>query len=205
MPAANDGGSAWNTTICTPLARDPAGLYEPCTVIGSGVSGVDTCGPHKMCWNVVDGVGECIGMCQGTQEAPHCEDPAALCMVGREGILNLCFPMCDPILQDCPNNDLCLVSPNEPNCFICVLDASGDEGQAFDPCEYANACDPGHLCADPKLAAECDPDQTGCCLPMCDTSLANTCPGAGQACVPWFEAGTAPPGFENVGLCGLPQ
>ena len=31
------------------------------------------------------------------------------------------------------------------------------------------------------------------------------CPGATQECISWYEEGVAPPGFENVGICAIPQ
>src|SRR5689334_19955710 len=43
MPWANDGGNSWNATRCTPLAEDPNGIGEPCTVEGSPVTGIDDC------------------------------------------------------------------------------------------------------------------------------------------------------------------
>jgi hypothetical protein len=50
------------------------------------------------------------------------------------------------------------------------------------------------------------PAAIGCCLPFCDTADDPAmCPGAGQECIPWYEMGTAPPGFEQVGICGIPM
>jgi hypothetical protein len=176
--------------------------------LGTGVDGLDTCDKHMMCWNVdLDTkVGHCLGMCTGSPDNPGCSDPDAYCAIGGDGVLTLCLPQCDPLAQDCPNADLCLPNPGDPNTFFCVIDGSGREGQVFDVCEYANACDPGLVCLPPEFAAECDPMQAGCCLPYCDTSLPNTCPGAGQQCLPWFEGGDPPPDdLKNVGLCGLKQ
>ena len=118
--------------------------------------------------------------------------------------MGLCLPGCDPLLQGCGDGDLCIPDPGDPARFICVLDASGDEGQVFDECEFVNACDPGLYCVAPALGAECPPEAPGCCLPFCDTTMPS-CPGAGQECLPWFEMDQAPPGFENVGLCGVPS
>ena len=204
MPYSNDGGNAWNATKCVPIVPNPAGLYEPCTVKGSGVSGEDTCDKHLMCWNVSQetGMGQCFGQCIGTPESPGCEDPTATCHWGRSA-LSICIPGCDPLLQDCLNADACIPQPMGDG-FVCVLDASGDEGQLFDPCEFANACDPGFLCADPALAVECDPQAAGCCLNFCDLT-APKCMGKEQVCLAWYEAGMEPPGLENVGVCGLPQ
>jgi hypothetical protein len=175
--------------------------------IGSGVSGEDTCDKHSMCWNVhwETGIGYCVAMCTGSPDQPMCEQPKHHCAIYGDGVLTLCFPRCDPLAQDCPNAELCIPNPMDSTSFICVLDASGDEGQAFDPCEYIDACDAGLLCANPALAAECDPMFGGCCLPFCDLSIMPPlCPGAGQQCLPWYDEGQAPPGYENVGVCGLP-
>ncbi|MCY1060929.1 ribulose phosphate epimerase [Nannocystis sp. SCPEA4] len=207
MPYANDGGSAWNATKCVPIVRDPDQFGEPCQAIGSGVSGEDTCDKHLMCWDLdLDTLqGTCTAMCIGSPDAPDCEAPNTTCALSGDGVLILCIPNCDPLKQDCPAGDACISSPYAGD-FVCVLDVSGEEGQVFDPCDYANACDPGLNCLDATLADECDPQGgVGCCLPFCDTSLANTCPGQGLECVPWFEEGFAPPGLENVGICALPQ
>jgi len=121
-------------------------------------------------------------------------------------VLTLCLPFCDPLLQDCPGDDLCIPNPQDNQAFLCVLDASGAGGQEFDACEYINACDKGHLCANPQLASECDAMAIGCCLPFCDLSeMGASCPGANQTCLAWYDEGVAPPGYENVGVCGIPQ
>jgi hypothetical protein len=48
-----------------------------------------------------------------------------------------------------------------------------------------------------------------CCTLLCDLSDANPdtgCPGvaAGEACLPYFQPGAAPPGLDHVGICRLP-
>ena len=196
----------WNTH-CVDVVDRPKGLYEPCQVLmGGWLSGFDDCGPALVCWDVDadTGVGTCIGLCGGNPPAEFtCADAWASCTWCQDCAMGLCLPSCDPLAQDCPNGDLCIAEPQGDG-FLCVLDASGDEGQAFDPCEYANACDAGLLCVDPALAAECDPSMLGCCLPLCDLT-APVCPGPDLECLPWYEPGMAPEPFKNVGLCGLPQ
>lgn len=205
MPWSGDGDNAWESLKCVDVVPNPDQVGEPCMVFGSPVSGEDTCDVGQMCWDVVDGVGTCVAMCVGSPDAPACEVPQTSCTTNGQGLLNLCLPACDPLKQDCPGSDLCVPNPNEPANFLCVLDASGEEGQAFDPCEYANVCDPGLACLSPELAGECDPAAPGCCLPFCDNTLEPTdCPGQGLQCIPWFDPGTAPPGLEKLGLCGIP-
>jgi hypothetical protein len=196
---ADNGGNSWNNTKCVPVAEEAGVPGDPCTVEGSGVSGFDSCAKGAMCWDVdpMTNKGACIDLCDGTPDAPLCESGFA-CAIAND-VLNLCLPDCDPLAQDCANDNLCIPSGEG---FVCVLDASNEEGQAFDPCEYGNACDKGLYCMDPAYGSECDAAAGGCCLPFCDLS-APDCPGAGQVCLAWYEEGTAPPGFEDVGICGL--
>lgn len=205
MPFSNDGSTAPGALKCVPVMPGAGGPGDPCTVEGNGVSGLDSCEEGAMCWDIdpQTGIGACIELCSGSYDMPHCDQPATACHIYANKILAFCLPTCDPLAQDCPDAGLCLVNPMSTG-FECVLDASGAEGQLFDPCEYANACDPGLFCADPALAVECDPQLAGCCLPFCDLS-SPTCTAEGAVCLPWYEPGMAPPSFENVGVCGLPQ
>jgi hypothetical protein len=205
MPYSGDGDNAWESTKCTPVMESPAAVGDPCTVEGSGVSGIDNCEAGAMCWDVVDGVGICVAQCVGSPDAPQCNVPMTSCLISNDGVLTLCLPFCDPLLQDCPGDDLCIPNPQNQEAFLCVLDASGEEGQEYDPCEYINACDKGFLCANPTIASECDPMAIGCCVPFCDITQAGVCTGMNQECLPWYEMGQAPPGYENVGVCGIPQ
>ncbi|MBK8263467.1 MAG: hypothetical protein IPK80_19255 [Nannocystis sp.] len=201
MPWANDGGSSWNSTKCSPLDANPGKPGEPCKVEGNGVSGVDNCEAGAMCWGVNHETmeGYCIGFCDGSWEDFSCSEPNTQCHISGNGVLILCFPTCDPLLQNCEGGDLCLWGGES---FICALDASGEEGQYGDPCEFANVCDPGLICINPEYVPGCQAG--GCCTPWCDINEF-TCPGEGQDCLPWFEDGVAPPGYENVGVCGVPQ
>lgn len=197
------GGSSWNATKCVPVNGDgQAG--EPCTVEGSAVTGLDDCARGAMCCDVDDmNHGTCVGLCTGTPESPKCMDEEKFyCALCDDCVLNLCLPTCEPLAEDCPNGHLCIPVADT---FSCALDVSGAEGQAFDPCEFANACDPGLSCLTSSSATECDPNETGCCLPFCDVTDPNAaCPGVGQACVSFYDGGVAPPKFAKVGVCVLP-
>lgn len=210
MPYANDGGNSWNATKCMPIGPNPGKPGDPCTVEGSAVSGIDSCEAGAMCWNVdyETMMGYCIGFCDGDPVNHTCAEPMTHCVVSGPGVLWLCLPCCDPLLQDCPNGDLCL--HNGVDCFICILDASGDMGVFGDPCEYANVCDPGLVCLDPEYVPGCQ--AAGCCSPFCELDTdytpipapAPNCPDPQMACLNWFDPGTAPPGQEKVGVCGIP-
>ena len=203
MPWANDGGSSWNGTRCSPIADDPGAPGESCTVEGSGVSGIDSCRLGAMCWDVSPETeeGVCIELCTGDPSTPVCDDPGSWCQITSQGAILPCIPRCDPIAQDCPERQGCYAAYQD---WGCLPDASRGLGAYGDPCEYPNACDPGLLC----LAAAATPDCTGaagCCAEVCDLE-APSCTGApdGVVCRPWYEPGTAPPGLENVGACALP-
>lgn len=198
---ANDGGTSWNATKCVPVTGNKV-PGDPCTVEGSGVSGLDDCEKGSMCWDTdEENNGVCVALCTGNQDSPECADTGTACAVVNDGVLNLCLDRCDPLIQDCGGDDLCLPIDDA---YVCVLDASGDQGAAFSPCEFANACDPGLLCLSPSAATECDQGALGCCLPFCPISENGAdCPGANQSCLAVFEPQL--PGFEDVGYCSLTQ
>ncbi len=202
--AIYSGSSPFNSTKCVPVLPGADGAGNPCTAEGDGLTGVDSCAKGHICWAVdwETDIGTCVPLCSGSPSVPICDTPWTQCVIAANGILTLCLPTCDPLAQDCPGGESCLPQPMGDE-FVCVLDASGDGGQPFDPCEYSNACDPGLFCAEPALAVECDPMATGCCLPFCDLS-SPTCTAEGAECVSWYGPGRAPPLLEDVGLCALP-
>ena len=196
MPYSNDGGNAWNATRCAPIVPDPAQPGEPCTVEGSGVSGLDSCDLHSMCWDVdLETLeGTCVAMCIGTEAAPACPEAGHFCSVNAEGTLTLCLPHCDPLAQDCGPGEACYaVSAG----FVCAPDASGEGGGPFSPCESVNACQPGSTCGD---SPSCPKGSSECCLPFCALS-APDCP-ATTSCIPVITPGYEPVGLEDVGFCG---
>lgn len=204
VPWANDGGNTINATKCVDVMPNAGKPGDTCTVEGGSASGIDNCEKAAMCWNISQDTGEgtCVALCTGTWESPMCA-PGFECTIRGGGILIICLSTCDPLLQDCPSNEVCIPNPFG-NGFTCVVDASGNMGTQNDPCEYANGCDPGLVCLNPALATECDPNAAGCCLPFCDITMPN-CTNQGAMCLPWYEVGMAQPGYENVGVCGSMQ
>lgn len=200
-------GGGWEDSKCFPIMDSPAAVGEPCFVVDNFWSGIDNCERGAMCWDTdseTKNVGTCVELC-GCPDTYACPTKSS-CWVFSY-ILSLCFESCNPLTQDClVPGELCSLSFGYGNGFKCVPDASGDQGQPHDPCEYLNECDPGSFCLDVDSAAECDPLAMGCCQPFCDTSLPNTCPGQGQECLPVYNDGDFlfSPEFPNVGLCTLP-
>jgi len=205
MPWANDGGNAWNATRCSPIDESPGQAGDECEVEGSGVSGLDDCDIATMCWDVdpETNMGTCAAMCSGDESNPLCEDPDTACINVNDGAIVLCLPLCDPLLQDCPDGQACYGIDES---FTCVPDASGEMGVYGDPCEFINACDPGLFCANADGVPGCAGTQ-GCCSEFCDLDDPTgdaQCSGSagGQSCVTWSE--TPQPGLESVGACVIP-
>jgi hypothetical protein len=203
MPWAADGGAAWNATRCSPVAESPTQVGEPCMVEGSGVSGIDDCDVGLMCWNVDEsGNGVCEDMCTGSLDAPICEDPEDYCAIASDGVIALCVVACHPLLQDCPiENEGCWPVGQEWGCFP----DGGEQGAVGDPCEYANACDPGNVCVVAAAFTTCDA-VWACCSTLCDLEDENAdamCQALdpAQTCQPWYAEGQAPVGYGNVGVC----
>ena len=203
-PASN-GEAPFGSSRCVPVVPEPDGLYEPCEALGTFSDGLDTCGAQTMCLDVEldTKTGTCLGLCTGSADAPVCADPDAICLVASPGMLNVCRPTCDPLLQDCISDHVCLPNLQIADA-VCVSDASGEDGQLFDPCDFPNDCDPGLICVGSSSASECDPMANRCCLPFCDTSEVNTCPGQDQVCLGWFPDGVGPPALADLGVCSVP-
>ena len=216
-PYANDGGGAWNATKCAEIVPHPDQDGELCTVIGSGVSGEDSCDVGHMCWDVdpETNQGMCVPFCIGDDSNPQCADPGKVCSVSKS--FALCLEECDPLapiagpaqqtdegLEMCPVGCACYPL-NEG--FACAPDVSGEMGAAGETCEFINVCDPGTFCLGAAAITTCE--GAGCCVPVCDLDdpWADTICYAfdpGTSCEAWFAESEAPPGNENVGVCVVP-
>lgn len=201
---ADDGSEHWNSTHCVVVVENPAQPGEPCKIEDSVASGVDNCDKGSFCWymdyNTLEGT--CIAACTGSPDAPKCPDNRA-CDISNDGTLLLCLETCDPLVPSCPPGQLCFGGGGS---FICDLDNSGDGGAYGEPCAFVNSCNYGLFCNSPDGVPGCD-NGDGCCSEFCDlTADPVTCMGAPmQTCEPWWDPGTAPPGYEDVGYCTILQ
>jgi hypothetical protein len=205
MPWSNDGSGAWNSTRCSPLDPNPAGLGEPCVVEGSGVSGIDNCDIRAMCfWVDPDtNMGECVPFCEGTPEEPTCADDCSRCTLSAEGVLILCLPECDPLVPSCDEGQGCYPWNDT---FGCYEDLSGDAGAPLDPCELVSECDSGSFCAAQEYVPGCMHD--ACCTPMCDAASPDACEAEvpGAVCTPWFARVTDGECYPSmIGVCATPK
>lgn len=191
---------------CVPLVRGARPAGEPCTVFDDPLDGTDDCDAGVVClFPDADGEGQCHALCAVSDDGPACAEPLTcsghLC---QSCFWGYCDAVCDPrVLTACEPGDLCINATS--HWWTCIADASGDAGQAGDPCQFIDQCDPGHLCTNADQVIGCA-DATGCCAPVCSTDQANTCPGAaqGEQCVSWYASGQGPPPLDTLGVCAVP-
>jgi hypothetical protein len=60
----------------------------------------------------------------------------------------------------------------------------------------------GLMCATAEVMPDCA--GSSCCAAFCDLS-APTCGLEGTECSAFFNAGEPPPGYENLGICIVPE
>ncbi|MEM7151657.1 MAG: hypothetical protein AAF799_02400 [Myxococcota bacterium] len=197
LPWANDGGSVWNGTRCSPVAPRADAPGESCTVEGAAVSGIDSCELGAMCWNVdpATNIGECVPFCEGDEATPVCAD-GTRCKLTNNGAVNLCLPPCNPLASECDAGQVCV--PDRHGEWSCVPGIS-EPFAAAEPCDYGNVCDGGSVCIDP-IAFDACAGSMGCCASICDLALGD-CADPATTCVPWYEPGVEPPGLEGLGVC----
>ena len=196
VPYASTGGP-WDANKCVPVMGNQA-PGEPCT-LGGIVEATDDCDGTGACWDVMDVDGQLIGICHAfcmDISDPKCS-PGSECLFNNN--INFCVPTCDPTLQDCGEGLACFWANNA---FHCIF--TDQNIPAGEPCGFINDCAAGLGC----LPAEVLPDCAGsaCCSAFCDLNRGDEPCDAipGTVCSPFFEEGTAPIGYDHVGVCILP-
>ncbi len=106
-PWANDGGDEWNATHCVPIARDPVGPGEACATEGSPVSGIDDCEPGSVC--LVDDPVGMTGLCEPMCDGmlDSCPEAGDVCIFTSPAFVPLCYLECDPVAPQCPRGEVC--------------------------------------------------------------------------------------------------
>jgi hypothetical protein len=199
VPYSTDGGP-WNANKCVPVTGDGQ-PGEPCSW-GGIIEATDDCDETSMCWDVmdIDGqlVGVCTPFCTGTEDNPECP-PGASCLIGSDSTIALCIFSCDPLLQDCGRGLACFWVNNSFSCIFTMQDIPTGE-----PCGYVNDCAAGNGCVPAEALPSCAGE--ACCTLFCNIEQGDQqCEALpGTSCVPFFEEGQAPPGYELLGLCALP-
>lgn len=119
------------------------------------------------------------------------------------GVLNLCLERCHPLLQDCAEGQGCYLGYSG---FLCVPQASGEDGAAYDSCEFLNVCDPGLVCVDGTDEEGCPSNAAGCCKTLCELGTSGSPCLPLEECVPWeWTDDDIPPELENIGQCKFPE
>lgn len=201
VPYRSANGTTWDANRCVPVVANPKTAGEECFEMGGSQSGEDDCDAASTCNYIVEGVGVCTEMCTGSVASPICETPSTACNVDNDGTRNLCAPLCDPLLQDCPDESrmTCLIASDGTD-FTCEL-GWGDGGtEVGEECVFDNACLNGNFCLYvPDALPGCVGN--GCCTPYCETN--DDCTVDGTECLPYFTD-NVPPGYEELGYCALP-
>jgi hypothetical protein len=188
-------GGTWDANKCVQV-NGSGQEGDPCMYTGA-VDSNDNCGADTWCWDVgAEGLGTCTPFCSGSPDSPMCQ-PGTSCSIANNGSINLCMVSCNPLLQDCPvDGTSCFW---EGNNFVCA-NATQDI-PAGEPCGFINDCVGGSICLAPEATPNCN--GASCCVEYCDL-FEPFCSIAGTECTSFFEEGTAPPGFEDVGVCVVP-
>ena len=192
-------GGDWDANKCVQITGDgEAG--EPCTW-GGLFEATDSCDAFSYCWDIMDvddmSIGTCTPSCTGVADDPVCA-PATACLISNEGAITLCLDTCDPLLQDCNPGLACRWGGDT---FQCIFDA-GDIPTG-EPCGFTNDCDLGLACIHAEDVPNCN--GAACCNAYCDLEDPEACPDPNLACAPLFAQGMAPPGYEEAGVCVVPE
>lgn len=193
VPYGSTGGN-WDDSKCVTVMGEQA-PGEPC-IYGGVVEATDNCDANSGCWNVDEEmIGTCYAFCLGENlECP----PESECWYGS-GSIAYCVPTCDPLAQDCDAGFGCYWG----NGFSCFF--TPGELALGEPCGFINDCAPGLVCLTAEVLPVCE--GSACCGAWCNLALGDApCEVMpGTTCQPFFEDGMAPPGYEHVGLCILPE
>lgn len=195
-------GEPWGVNICVDVTGEGV-VGDPCDVEDGKYTGIDNCDVGTLCM-LTDEEGKggvCVEFCDTSDGCP--QTPTANCVVYNDGSLPICLGSCDPIVQDCQDGQGCYNSAGD--LFVCFKEsAMVGEGGPGDECQYINQCQKGGFCAAAGSVTGCPPMSTGCCTPFCPVSGGNDPCQVGEECTPFFEMGTAPPDYEDVGVCVIP-
>lgn len=148
-----------------------------------------------------EGQGVCLQMCD-VNNPGSCLDAGqvdASCIAFNDGTLPLCESSCHPFEEDCEEPAGCYPVGFD---WYCALPPWDPALEGWD-CYALLSCEPGLYCGPGDVQADCDSEK--CCTPFCDVSGDGPgCPQPGEECVPFYEQGMTPPGYEDVGTCGIP-
>ena len=194
-------GEPWGVNKCV-MKNGSDQVGDPCDITDGKYTGIDNCDVGLICLLTdEEGLGgACVEFCDGNDQCP--DTPGAKCVVYNEGALPICLNECDPLVQDCPEGQACYNSAGDN--FVCFKEsAMSGQGAPGDECAYINQCQKGSFCAAAMALVGCE--TPSCCTPYCSVSEGNTPCQMGEECQAFFVEGMAPPGYEDVGVCVVPE
>jgi hypothetical protein len=198
MPQGTD---AWETARCEEVWGDDQ-LGDWCERQGGPYDGSDSCGHGLMCFWSDRGMPNttCSEMCRGTPAAPICETPDTRCYSLPGQLVNLCLTYCDPLAQDCPDGETCVLTTAGPSTHCWSEPTTAGFGEQ---CDVETDCHAGLACVGAAVVPACAATTGGCCTEVCDLEQPNTCTDAavGVTCQPRFDSDL--PGLYRVGSCML--
>lgn len=150
--------------------------------------GFDACALDQLCEPLPFGESECVQMCRAQTgcSVGQCETDL---LPGNS--IGLCRTPCDPVEQDCPDNQMCIVDGDG---LSCVAEGQQEEGA---PCAFLDDCMEGLFCTPESAQPDCE--EAPCCAPLCDVS-SETCPGETE-CISLFPGSLV---NTDVGVCRVP-
>lgn len=182
---------------CVEIAEQTVARGERCEP--GELQGTDNCEAGTVCWDIMNGEGTCLSFCDlDGDPVEECGGDDYTCNWGKSFAIGVCTPTCTPLNEDeCPETCGCYW---EGNAFLCLPRTSNIA--LGEPCGFVNDCAPGLLCAAADVLPVCE--GSSCCAAFCNLEQGSSC-SEGTACTAFFEEGTSPPGYENVGLCVDPN
>lgn len=163
----NPTDGTWATMICVPLADEPVGAFEPCTV-SDEATGQDDCVAGTSCYGRDDGdgfLGTCHPFCDGQNPCGPSSvvTGSTVCLnnfVGGSWCFEWCLPQMGEDACPAPFESCTDATGAEPAPFVFVCDqrsptAAGEGGT----CTTGWDCQPGLACVGARCTPYCDDDQ----------------------------------------------
>lgn len=183
-PYDSDGDNVLDQFGCFPRIR--SGGSPICDQACGRLSGLDSCPTELLC-DPITNTGACVQPC-------HAEIGCEIGSCNTDGIpgmnYGVCRAECDPFEKDCPDDGLCVLGSEGPNCEI----AAGDL-EVGAVCGASNVCEPGLVCLNADPESGCD--GSSCCTEICSLSSGDCEPGF--ACVPAYP--DEPTSNTEIGVC----
>ncbi|NVB40138.1 hypothetical protein G6O69_19990 [Pseudenhygromyxa sp. WMMC2535] len=185
----------WQSTVCVPVLGQQS-VGEACD---PGQLSTDNCDMDSWCLPTDAGGDEvCVAFCW---EGPSCPSDKSCIQIDELG-LGLCLSSCDPLQQDCADQDYACAWSG--SAFECT--ATFGEVDPLQPCADSQDCDPSALCLEASALSSCAGES--CCASLCSLSAGDApCQVIDPAyeCVAFYEEGSeTPPEYADIGVCMLP-